>query len=453
MPRDGSHPPFPGLAPTQIAPPTSYRSRALAMPAILLLCLFAAACSQTPPAKDKTPHVVATTPITDDVVDYQDFTGRVEAHDSIDVRARSTGYLTKLCFKDGDPVKEGDVLFEIDPRPYEAQLNQDQADLAKIKAIVTKTEALYRRSISLSKIASSQEDIDTQKGDWEVAKAAILQAEAKIRLSQLNLDWTKVTAPISGRVSRRYVDPGNLVKADDTVLTTIVSDDHVYVYFDVDERSYLDLIGETPQTAESAPPPKLKLKVMMRLANSEEFTHTGAVDFVDNRIHGNTGTIRMRAVFANPRDTIKAGLFARIRVFVGKPFKTILIPDEALQSDQGRKYVYVVTTATEKKEDGTEETHDIVEYRPVVLGQAIQGLREIKEAKRDGEGKIIEGVVKDERVIINGMQRVRPKTVVHVTMEPPPKPPRLLSGKLAGLFDLGTPPKPADLPPIRSGGQ
>lgn len=452
MARDGSHPPFPGVGPIPNSPPSLHRVRWVTMPAILLTCLFAAACSQSQPAKDKSVHVVVTTPITDDVIDYQDFTGRVEAHDSIDVRARSTGYLTKLCFKDGDRVKEGDVLFEIDPRPYEAQLNQDQADLAKIKAIVTKTEALYRRSVALSgKVASSQEDIDTQRGDWEVAKAAILQAEAKIRLSQLNLDWTKVTAPISGRISRRFVDPGNLIKADDTVLTTIVADDNVYVYFDVDERSYLDLVGETSSTAESAPPPKLKLKVMMRLANSEEYTHTGEVDFVDNRVHGNTGTIRMRAVFANPRDTIKAGLFARIRIFVGKPFQAVLIPDEALQSDQGRKFVYIVTTATEKKPDGTEETQDIVEYRPVVLGQAIQGLREIKEAKRDKDGKITEGLAKDERVIINGMQRVRPKTIVNATMQPPPSPPRLLQGKLAGLFDPGTQPKPANERPVRSG--
>lgn len=426
--------------------------RAVGLFVALLVCLLAAACSQPPPAKEKIAHVEVTTPITDDVVDYQDFTGRVEAHDIIEVRARSTGYLTKLCFKDGDRVKEGQVLFEIDPRPYEAQLNQDQADLAKIKAIVTKTEALYRRSISLAgKVASSQEDIDTQKGDWEVAKAAILQAEAKIRLAQLNLDWTKVTAPISGRVSRRYVDPGNLIKADDTVLTTIVADDNVYVYFDVDERTYLDLIGETPATAASAPPPQLKLMVMMRLANSEEYTHAGHVDFVDNRIHGNTGTIRMRAVFPNPRDTIKSGLFARIRVYIGKPFKTLLIPDEALQSDQGKKYVYVVKEGTRKNSEGVEETCDVVEYRPVALGQAIQSLREIKEAKRDKDGKIIEGLAKDERVIISGMQRVHPDDRVKVTMKPPPSPPRLIQGKLAAVVGTDAPAKPTDERPVRSG--
>jgi RND family efflux transporter MFP subunit len=391
-------------------------------------------CGHAPRSKDKSIEVVVTTPITDRVVEYQDFTGRIDAHDSIDVRARVTGYLTKLRFKDGETVKEGDVLFEIDPRPYQAQLNQDQADLANKKAMVAKTEALYRRSMSLvGKGASSPEDIDNQKGDWEVAKAAVLQGEAKVKISQLNLDWTKVTAPISGRISRRYVDPGNLIKADDTVLTTIVADERVYAYFDVDERTYLDLVGEKPSVTSQARLKELKLPVLMRLANSDDYAYTGYLDFLDNRLNGNTGTIRMRGVFKNPRDTLKSGLFARIRLPIGRPYTTLLIPDEALQSDQGRKYVYVVKTVTEKKEDGTEQSKEVVEYRSVSLGQAIQGqqnknsasimLREIKPAIKDKDGKITEGLELGERVIVSGMQRVRPETVVQAKMQDPPKPP------------------------------
>ena len=230
-----------------------------------------------------------------------------------------------------------------------------------------------------------------------MARAAILQAEARVRETKQNLDFCTVTAEHDGRISRRYVDPGNLVKANETILTTLVADDTVYAYFDVDERTYLDLVGEGPAGTSSAQLKEKKIPVLMRLANAEDFTHTGYVDFLDNRLNGNTGTIRMRGVFANPRGTLKAGLFVRVRLPLGRPHPALLIPDEALQSDQGRKYVYVVKSVTEQKDDGTQQTRDIVEYRLVTIGQAIKGLREIKEAKRDEAGKIVEGLVEGER--------------------------------------------------------
>jgi RND family efflux transporter MFP subunit len=398
----------------------------------LLAALPLLGCNHAPPAaKEKKTEVIVTTPITDEVLDYQDFTGRMDAFRTVDLRARVTGYVDAAPFKEGDPVKKGDVLFEIDPRTYQAVYEQALADLATRKAEAVRADALYRRSIELLRTnASTREDIDKQKGDLEVARAAILQSEAKVREAKLNLDFCHVTSPISGRISRRFVDPGNLVKADDTMLTTIVSDDTVYAYFDVDERTYLELVGENVAKSANSASQDLKLPVLMRLANAEDFTHPGYVDFLDNRLNGNTGTIRMRGVFPNSRGTLKSGLFVRVRLPVGRPYQALLITDEAILSDQGRKYVYVVKHVTDKNPDGTEETKDIVEYRPVHPGQAIQGLRAIGAAKKDANGKVTEGLTADDRVIISGMQRVRPNTAVLIKMQEPPKSPGFPLGKL-----------------------
>jgi RND family efflux transporter MFP subunit len=339
-------------------------------------------------------------------------------------------------------------------------MDRADANLLQADAHLKRLNADFQRASTMrSKGVIGQEEYDKVSGDRLEAEAALRVAQANRKTAELNLGWTKVTTRISGRISRRYVDPGNLIKADDTVLTTIVADDTVYAYFDVDERTYLDLVGEKPAAASTARLEELKIPVLMRLANSEEFTHAGYVDFLDNRLNGNTGTIRMRGVFKNPRDTLKSGLFARIRLPIGRPYTALLIPDEALQSDQGRKFVYVVKTITEKKADGTEEKKDIVDYRPVGLGQALQGernnnsagisLREIKPAVKDKDGQVVEGLLDGERVIVSGMQRVRPKTQVQVKIQDPPKPPgfpleKLLTQAEAGRPGAQEPKSPAD---------
>ena len=358
-------------------------SRFLIGASLLALPLIGGCGTAAAPAKDRKVEVVVTTPVADEVMDYQDFTGRMDAFRTIDIRARVTGYVDSAPFKEGDRVHKGDVLYEIDPRTYKAQVDQAEADLATRKAQTVRAEALYRRSLDLFRTrGATQEDIDNQKGDWEVARASILLSEAKLRDAKLNLDFCHVISPFDGRVSRRNVDPGNLVRADDTLLTTIVADDQVYAYFDVDERTYLDLVGETTLTSPDAKPSNLKLPVLMRLANSEDFTYPGSVDFLDNRLNGNTGTIRMRAIFPNPRDTLKSGLFVRIRLPVGKPYRALLIPDEAIQSDQGKKYVFVVKPPPEGSQEG-----GVVEYRAVVPGQSAQALRVLGPVKKDPSGK------------------------------------------------------------------
>ncbi len=395
--------------------------------AVLLVALLAVGCGQGPPARARKPaEVFVNVPITEEVLDYQDFTGRLEAIHTVDIRARVNGYLDKAfgedgrLVKEGDRVRAGDLLFRVEPKPYRVELAQAEANLKQAIAErdLQELNAGRARRMITSR-AMGKEEYDQIMGSREKARATVAAMEAVRDRAAIFLGYTEVKAPISGRVSRRYVDPGNLVKADETLLTTIVDDDRVFAYFDVDERTYLDLVGEAPSASPSSRVAELKLPVLMRLANEEEFTRPGHVDFVDNRLNANTGTIRLRAVFDNPRGTLKPGLFARIRLPVGRPTRALLVADEALQSDQGRKYVYVV------------DKQGIARYRSVQIGQAIPGVRGTAEAPKPGdrpaaEDRIMLRVIKKglgpgERVVVTGMQRVRRDEEVQAKEQAPPK--------------------------------
>src|SRR5262249_48404746 len=340
----------------------------------LLATVLASGCGQPPPPRAPRPvEVVVTRPITDTVTDYQDFTGRLSALKTVEIRARVTGYVKEAPFKEGDVVHEGDLLFRIDPRTYRADLNQAKANLKLAEAernVQEKTANRARRL--LGNRALSQEDHDQIQATFEKFKATVEAMEAARDRAQLYLDYTRVIAPLTGRVSKRFVDPGNLVNADNTVLTTLVTENPVQAYFDVDERTYLELL-DSVSPGLSTWLAGLRFPVLMRLANEEQFTHAGTVAFVDNQVSASTGTVRMRGVFPNPRGNLKPGLFARIRLPVGQPYKALLVPDEALQSDQGRKFVYVLNGKNE------------VVYRKVQLGQALQGLRVLKEGVAEGD--------------------------------------------------------------------
>lgn len=373
---------------------------------LMLLGLMAIGCSSGPTASGPTkpPEVIVTQPVVKQVTDYDEFTGRTESPASVTIRARVTGYLDKVLYKEGNEVNKGDVLFEIDPRPYQAQLDQDKADVANKKAAAIKAEAVWKRSEALLRSgAATREDIDTQKGDYEVARAAIVQSEAKVRASQLNLDWTKVTAPITGRASRQLIDPGNLVMADQTALTTIVALDPIYVYFDIDERTVLRFRrlmrqGKIKSYREA------EIPVQIALADESDFNLTGKINFADNTIDPRTGTLRVRAVVENPERLLSPGLFVRVRVRIGTPHDSILIPEKAMGTDQGQKFLYVVND------------QDTVEYRQVKIGTLTDGLRVIDEGLKPGE-----------RVIVSGLQRVRPGAKV----DPKPAPPTPTGPKTA----------------------
>lgn len=374
----------------------------------LLAAIGAVGCNHAAPSNKggKPAEVVVTSPIMDEVTDYQDFTGRIDAFRTVEVRPHVSGYVVEAPFKEGDLVKEGDLLFQIDPRPFQADYDQAEATYKQAEADRQLQDKLFKRGREMRATnAIGAEELDQIQGASEKSTATAAAMKAARDRAKLYLDYTHVTAPVSGRVSRRSVDPGNLVNADQTVLTTVVAEDTVYAYFDVDERTYLDLVG-----ASQAPESwffGLQYPVLIRLANEEEFRRPGRVDFIDNRLNGNTGTVRMRAVLPNPDRVLKSGLFARVRLPIGRPYQAIIIPDEAVQSDQGRKFVYVVNA------------QNVVEYRTVELGQAIHDLRVIKK-----------GLTGHEQVIVSGMQRVRAKSEVQVKKQGPPKPPHTSLGKL-----------------------
>jgi RND family efflux transporter MFP subunit len=389
--------------------------------------LLQAGCEKAAPAKaNRNPRVLVTTPITETVMDYQDFTGRLDAVKTVDIRARVSGYVNEAPFKEGYLVKEGSLLFQIDPRTYQADLNQAQANLTVAIAernLQQKNAERARRLYSSKAIAP--EDYETAMAASDKASASVGAMQAAKERALLYVDFTRVLAPITGRVSRRFVDPGNLINADSTILTTLVSENPMYAYFDVDERTYLGPgFGRAGQSVAS---PGLKLPVMMRLANEDDFEKdkVGFVDFVDNRVVGTTGTVRMRGVFQNPLGVLKAGLFVRIRLPIGSPYRALLIPDEAVQSDQERKYVWVVNRNNE------------VEYRSVEPGQSIREWRVIRPAEKGKEGK--EGLSPGERVITSGMQRVSKGKAVEAELQPPLPPPDIPLVRLLQKSEIGSP--------------
>jgi membrane fusion protein, multidrug efflux system len=422
--------------------------------AVLLAAILASGCTSAAKSKggDKVVEVDVTTPTPDEVTDYQDFTGRLDALKTVDVRPRVSGYVMDAPFKEGDIVQEGQLLFQIDPRTYKADFEVAEANLRQAEAERNFQIKKADRDRQLVKTGSIQkEEYEQSVANRDKAIATVGAMQASRDRAELYLKFTRVVAPslrddegrpLSGRISRRQVDPGNLVNADQTILTTIVTEDRMYAYFDVDERTYLELV-EAASPGSGGWFSTLAFPVLMRLANQDEFTTMGHVNFLDNRLNANTGTVRMRGVFDNPKRLLKSGLFVRIRLPIGIPYKTQLITDEALQSDQGRKYVFVVKTA--KDSDGKDI--DKVEYRAVTLGQSINGMRVIKEGLSEGD-----------RVIITGMQRVRPGAVVRAKSQPAAKPPESSLTKLltanqpeAGARKTDAPaPKITEMAPSRS---
>ncbi len=354
-----------------------------------LTCAAFTGCTQEAPklAPTKPPVVLVSTPVSDEVTEFEDFTGRTDAVFSVEVRARVTGYLEKVNFKDGAEVKEGDLLFQIDPRIYQAELDRAEATILQAEARLKRLEADNRRATMLfNRGAISREEFERISSDFAEGTASVGIAKANRDLAKLNVGYTKVTAPISGRISRRLVDPGNLVQADQTALTTIVSLDPMYVYFDIDERTMLKfrrLIREGKiQSRESG----AVVPVLTALSDEEGFPHVGAINFSDNRVDASTGTLRVRGSIANPNPRVLSpGLFMRVRVPIGTPRYALMISEQSLGTDQGRKFLYVVNDKNE------------VVYRPVKVGPLNEGLRVIED-----------GLKRGERVIVSGLQRVKP---------------------------------------------
>jgi RND family efflux transporter MFP subunit len=327
------------------------------------------------------------------VTDYADFTARTAAVDSVEVRAHVWGYLDKVNFQEGALVKAGDVLFEIDPRTYRATLHQAEGNLAALEARVERLNADFARAQRLLGTAAiGREEYDKIVGDRGEAAASRVALTAAVERARLDLEYTHVTAPVGGRVSRYVVTVGNLIQAGDqnggTLLTTIVSVDPMYAYFDVDEHTALR-VRQLAREGHGDSPRDGGYPVSLGLANEEGFPHQGTIDFVDNQVNPKTGTIRVRGVFPNKEQVLLPGLFARVRSPLGRPHKALLVSDRALDTDQGQKILYLVND------------RDEVVTRPVRVGALHDGLREIADGLKPGE-----------RVVVNGLQQVRPGTTV-----------------------------------------
>ncbi|HEY2787093.1 MAG TPA: efflux RND transporter periplasmic adaptor subunit [Fimbriiglobus sp.] len=343
-------------------------------------------------APGKLVEVVVDYPTIEDITDTEEFPGRLEPVDSVVVRSRVTGYLNAIHFVDGEDVPKGKLLFTVDPLPYLAVLERAQAEETQARAKRDRLKKDYARVMSASLGAVSNEERDRIEGDLAESEAAVKVAVAAVKIAQTNVDYTRITALTAGRIGRRMVDPGNLVKADETILATIVALDSVYATFDVDERTLLHLRRLLTDWAGSNIQ-KEKIVIGVGLSDETGFSHTGVIDFTDNQVNPRTGSIRVRALLSNADKFLAPGLYVRLRFPIGKPHKSILVPEEAIGSDQGQKYVFLVN---EKDE---------VVYRKVLLGP------------QSGKNRVIESGLKvDDRVIVSGLQRVR--AGVKVTAKP-----------------------------------
>src|SRR5882724_5267620 len=353
------------------------------------------------------PEVSVSQPVEEPVQETLEFTGRISAVDSVEVRARVTGYITKVAFTDGALVKAGDRLFEIDPREYQAAILRAEGEVARLRAQLARTESEVARNQALRPSgAASARELERSVAEKGAAEGELKAKLAQLELARLDVEFTQVKAPVAGRVSRAEITAGNLVvvgASGGPLLTTVVSLDPIYVNFDADERALIRIRkaniardgAATPENIGAAQAP-----VLVALADENEFGHEGRIEFVDNQIDPSTGTIHVRGVLPNADRLLTPGQFVRVRVPIGEAKPGVLVTDRAIGTDQDRKYVLVVNDK------------NVVEYRPVKLGPLHDGLRALAE-----------GVTPGEWVIVNGIQRVRPGMTVtpqKVSMRPGP---------------------------------
>ena len=350
-------------------------------------------CAEAPAqlAPSQPPAVPVSKPLQQEVTDYVDFTGRTDAVQAVNVVARVTGYLVQMPFKEGSEVKKDQLLFEIDPRPYQDQLTLGQAQLATYKAQQQLADANFVRATHLIKDKTiSEQEFEQYKSSKEQAAAQVQSAQANIAIYTLNLEFTRVTSPIDGRVSRYYLTLGNLVNQDQTLLTTVVSQDPMYAYFDTDEPTLLR-VRRAVAEGKIKPAVANKNPVLMGLQDEDGFPHAGTIDFINNQVNPTTGSITVRGVFSNPILSkgvrlLSPGMFVRIRLPIGAQHPALLVIDRAISSDQGLKYVYVV------------DAQNNVQYRRVTTGPLQEnGLRVVQS-----------GLKSEDWVAVGALQQVRP---------------------------------------------
>ena len=364
------------------------RHSLLLLAAVSAAALTLSACGPNEAAEQKAaplPQVSVAPAISRKVTEFDEFTGRFEAVERVEIRPRVSGYISSVNFTEGSEVKKGDVLFVIDPRPYEAERDKARGGLAQARSQLVLARSERDRATSLlAQHAISQEEYDTRTAGREQAQANVEAAQAALDAAALNVTFTRVTAPISGRISRALITSGNFVTNGQTPLSTLVSLDPIYVSFDGDEQEYLKYTKLTRDGARAGSRDR-RNAVLVGLADENGYPHQGVIVFVDNALDPATGTIRSRALLDNHDRGFTPGLFARIKLMGGAQHEAVLINDSAIGTDQTVRYVLVVGAGNK------------VEYRPVQLGPVIDGLRVVQS-----------GLAPGETIVVNGLQRVRP---------------------------------------------
>lgn len=361
----------------------------------VLFGIMLTGCHRAPPPAAPPPPVVSVVqPVAREVIEWDEYIGRLESPETVEIRARVSGYLAKVHFREGKEVKKGDLLFTIDRRPYQAEYDLAEAQLqrAESQADLAKNDSERAKRLILTK-AISEEDFDTKAKTYLAALAAVKSARATMESARLNLEFTEIRAPIDGRISSALITEGNLVSggisgAGASLLTTLVSLDPLYCYGSADELAILKYIQLSREGRRESARDK-EIPAEMGLANESGFPHKGHMDFVDNRVDPSTGTLRARGVFTNSDHSLSPGFFARLRIPGSGKYPALLIPDRSLGSDQSQKFVYVV--GGDRK----------IEVRRVKIGPIIEGLRVVKEGLKAGE-----------QVVVEGLMRVRPGIVV-----------------------------------------
>ncbi len=381
-----------------------YALRAPVVVLSLAAGVVAAGCARpaAQPAEPPPPKVSVARVVYRDVTEWDEFTGRVEAVNTVSVRPRVSGYVSAVRFREGAIVRKGDLLFQIDPRPFQAEVDRLKAELVRARATVQRTSSEAQRAERLTaQDAMSREENDRRASFAQEATAQVDAVAAAIRAAELNLEFTRVVAPITGRVSRAVTTEGNLVSSgpgEATLMTTLVSLDPIYAVFDVDEQSFLRY-GALASEGKRASAREAGLGIQMALAGEQDFPHAGKMNFLDNQVDPTTGTIRARAVFTNGDSALTPGLFVRLRVPGTKSSGGTLVRDGAVGTDLDKRFVYVV---------GSDKT---ITQRPVTLGPNLDGLRLVRS-----------GLANGDLIVVNGLQRVRPGMKVEpvtVPMEAP----------------------------------
>ncbi|MCQ2028964.1 efflux RND transporter periplasmic adaptor subunit [Stutzerimonas zhaodongensis] len=368
--------------------------KALRYPLVAVTAALIGACGQAPEATEAAmpaPTVSVADVIEQRVTEWDELTGRLEAPESVEIRPRVSGFIDKVAFDEGALVKKGDLLFQIDPRPFEAQVKRLQAELQQARATERRTASEAERGERLrANNAISAELADARVSAASEAKSAVAAIQAQLDAAKLDLAFTRVTAPIDGRVGSALITAGNLVNAGEALLTTLVSTDKVYAYFEADERTYLKYRELARNGTRGAETP-----VYLGLSSEDGHPHLGHMNFIDNHVDPRTGTIRGRAVFDNRDGSFTPGLYARLKLVGSATYDAVLIKDVAVGTDLGKKFVLVLG------DDGK------VNYRSIELGPKLEGMRIVRKGLEQGE-----------TIVVNGLQRVRPGTAVEPQQVP-----------------------------------